>query len=118
MILTNTTSIPETSQILGWHIEIWQNGTQINENFTSLDDAISYIDNVLIGPEEQPYNPEIGGYEVIPRRYVKLGFLVSGLGLMMVGLIAISYKPTLGRAIMGILMIVLAMGLLIHLTQI
>jgi len=104
--------------ITNWWIEIWKNETQINKNFTSLDDAISYIDNVLIGPEEQPYNPEVGGYEVIPRRYVKLGFLMSGLSLMMVGLIAISYKPTLGRAIMGILMIVLAMGLLIHLTQI
>jgi len=103
----------------GWHIEIFdENGTKINDNFTSLDDAISYIDNVLIGPEEEPYNPEVGGYEVIPRRIVKLSFLMSGLGLMMVGLIAISYKPTLGRAIMGILMIVLAMGLLIHLTQI
>ena len=101
-----------------WHIEIWENGTQVNGNFTSLDDAISYIDNVLIGPEEEPYNPEVGGYEVIPRRIVKLSYLVSGLGLMMMGLIAISYKPTLGRAIMGILMIVLAMGLLIHLTQI
>jgi len=105
--------------ITDWWIEIWQNGSRvIDENFTSLDDAINYIDNVLIGPEEQPYNPKIGGYEVIPRRYVKLSFLMSGLGLMMVGLIAISYKPTLGRAIMGILIIVLAMGLLIHLTQI
>jgi len=104
--------------IIGWHIEIWDNNTQINGNFTSLEDAIEYIDNELISPIEQPYNPEWGGYEVIPRRYVKLGFLMSGLGLMMVGLIAISYKPTLGRAIMGILMIVLAMGLLIHLTQI
>ena len=101
-----------------WRIEIYYNGSKINDNFTSLDDAISYIDNVLIGPEEEPYNPEVGGYEVIPRRIVKLSFLMSGLGLMMVGLIAISYKPTLGRAIMGILMIVLAMGLLIHLTQI
>jgi len=101
-----------------WWIEIWYNGTQVNGNFTSVDDAIDYIDNVIYGPEEEPYNPEVGGYEVIPRRYVKLGFLMSGLGLMMVGLIAISYKPTLGRAIMGILMIVLAMGLLIHLTQI
>ncbi|RKX46026.1 MAG: hypothetical protein DRP27_02570 [Thermotogae bacterium] len=104
--------------VSSWHIEIWYNGSQINENFTSLDDAINYIDNVLIGPEEEPYNPEVGGYEVIPRRIVKLSFLMSGLGLMMVGLIAISYKPTLVRAIMGILMIVLAMGLLIHLTQI
>ena len=109
---------PPGSYNITWSIEIWDDDQLIAENFTSLDDAISYIDNVLIGPEEQPYNPEIGGYEVIPRRYVKLGFLVSGLGLMMVGLIAISYKPTLGRAIMGILMIVLAMGLLIHLTQI
>jgi len=101
-----------------WWIEIWENGTQVNGNFTSLEDAIKYIDNELIGPEEEPYNPEVGGYDVIPRRIVKLSYLVSGLGLMMMGLIAISYKPTLGRAIMGILMIVLAMGLLIHLTQI
>jgi len=101
-----------------WWIEIWANGTQVNGNFTSLEDAISYIDNVLISPEEQPYNPDVGGYEVIPRRYVKLGVLGFGLGFMMVGMLGCVYRPTVQRASIAIILILIGIGLLVHITQI